>query len=143
MSELSFNVLFSQAQRKAVADLLPHLADRLKLDEKNPCTISITKKELESIRGKAEAARPQADNGMKRNSLRHVVATVAKALDESEGIGSIPASVRLYQFKITLLEIRPPIWRRIRIRERHPGHAPRAHPDGHGLDQLAPAPLPH
>ena len=86
-------ILVTQAQRKVVADLLPGLADRLKLDEKNPRTISFTAKELETIREKAVAARSHVQNGMKRNSLRHVVDAVTKALEESNGIGSIPASV--------------------------------------------------
>ena len=111
------NVLLSQAQRKVVADLLPKLADRLKLDQTNPRTIPFTSKELESIRVKAEAARPNAQNGMIRNSLRHVVDAVTKALEEVEGIGSIPASERLYQFKITLLESQPQIWRRIQVKD--------------------------
>lgn len=110
------NVLLTAAQRMVVSDLLPKLADRLKLDEKNSRTISFTAKELESIREKAEAARSHADTGMIRNSLRHIVDAVTKALEESEGIGSIPASERLYQFKITLLESQPPIWRRIQVK---------------------------
>jgi len=110
------NVVLTYAQRKVVADLLPKLADRLKLDEKNPRTIAFTTKELEWIKQKAEAARPHAETGMFRNSLRHVVDAVTKALEESEGIGSIPASERLYQFKITLLESQPPIWRRIQVK---------------------------
>lgn len=75
-----------------------------------------TSKELEAIQKKAEAARSHADTGMIRNSLRHVVDVVTKSLEESEGIGSIPASERLYQFKITLLESQPPIWRRIQVK---------------------------
>jgi hypothetical protein len=109
-------ILLTQAQRKVIADLLPELADRLKLDEKNPRTISFTAKELEAIRDKAEAARPHATTGMIKNSLRHVVEAVTKALEESEGIGSIPISERLYQFKITLVESEPAIWRRIQVR---------------------------
>ena len=115
MSASSINVLLTQAQRKVVAELLPKLADRLKLEEKNPRTISLTSKELEAIQQKA-AARSNADRGMKRNSLRHVVDAITKALAESEGIGSIPAPERLYQFKITLLESKPPIWRRIQVK---------------------------
>jgi hypothetical protein len=110
-------VLLTQAQRKVIADLLPKLADSLKLDEKNSRTISFTTKELETIREKAEAARSRAETGMIRNSLRHVVDAISKALDDSEGIGSIPASERLYQFKITLLESKPPIWRRIQVKD--------------------------
>jgi hypothetical protein len=109
-------ICFTQAQRNVVADLFPDLTDRLKLAEKNPRTIPFTTKELESIRDKTNTARSHADNGMIRNSLRHVVDAITKALEESEGIGSIPASERLYQFKITLLESQPPIWRRIQVR---------------------------
>jgi hypothetical protein len=112
----SINVLLTQAQRKVVADLLPKFADRLKLDEKNPRTILFTAQELESTREKADAARPHAENGMKRNSLRHVVDAITKALEDSEGIGSIPIAERLCQFKITLLESNPPIWRRIQVK---------------------------
>ena len=50
-------------------------------------------------------------------------------------------SEHLYQFKFTLLETSPPIWRRIQVRGLHPRQAPRAHPDGDGLDQLPPAPV--
>jgi hypothetical protein len=119
MSSSPHNALLTAAQRQVVADLLPTLADRLKLDEKNPRTISFTAKELETIRQKAEVARPHAQNGMIRNSLRHVADAVTKALEEVEGIGSIPASERLYQFKITLLESQPPIWRRIQVKDLH------------------------
>lgn len=114
--QTTHNILLTLTQRKVVADLLPKLADRLKLDEKNSRTISFTSKELESIREKAEAARSHAETGMIQNSLRHTVDAVSKALGDFTGIGSIPASERLYQFKITLLESRPPIWRRIQVR---------------------------
>lgn len=110
------NVLFTQAQRKVIAELLPNLADRLKTDETNSRTISFTAKELRSIQQKAKAAFPRAKTGMKRNSLRHVIDAITKALDDADGIGSIPAPERIYQFKITLLESRPPIWRRIQVK---------------------------
>jgi hypothetical protein len=116
MQPLSCNILLTAAQRQVVANLLPELTDRLKLDEKNSRAISFSSEELTTIRDKAESARRHADNGMIRNSLRHVVDAITKALEESEGIGSIPASERLYQFKITLLESQPPIWRRIQVR---------------------------
>lgn len=115
-SHSSHSVLLTAAQRKVVADLLPEFADRLKLDEKNSRTISFTVTELQAIRDKAEAARPYATTGMVRNSLWHVVDAITKTLEESEGIGSIPISERLYQFRITLVESNPPIWRRIQIR---------------------------
>lgn len=112
----SRSVLLTAAQRKAIADVLPNLADRLKLEEKNSRTMSFSTTELETIREKAGAARSHADNGMKRNSLRHIVDAITKVLEEYEGIGSIPASERLYQFKIALLESQPPIWRRIQVK---------------------------
>jgi hypothetical protein len=112
----TFNVLFTEAQRKAIAELLPKLGDRLKLDEKNARTISFTTKELESIQQEAKQAIRHAENGMKRNSLRHIVDAVTKSLEDSKGIGAIPATERLYQFRITLLESQPPIWRRIQVK---------------------------
>jgi hypothetical protein len=111
----TIKVLLTAAHRKIVADLLPKLTDRLKLEEKNSRTITFTTKELESIQERAEAARSHAENGKVRNSLRRIVDVVTKALDESTGIGSIPASEQIYQFKITLLESHPPIWRRIQV----------------------------
>ena len=116
MSASSFNILLTQAQRIVTAELLPTLADRLKLEEKNQRKILFTSEELNSIQQKASAARSTAKSGMKRHSLRHVVDAVTKALADSEGIGTIPATERLYQFKVTLLEVTPPIWRRIQVR---------------------------
>ncbi len=117
MPAKEINIILTRAQRKVVADLFPKLINRLKLDAKNPRTITFTDQELETIRDQAETALPQAENGMKRNSLRHVVAAVTKAFEKLEGIGSIPATERLYQFKITLLEITPQIWRRIQVKD--------------------------
>src|SRR4029077_12012270 len=44
-------------------------------------------------------------------------ALAARALDRSRGLGAIPAAERVYQFKITLLDTRPPIWRRIQVKD--------------------------
>lgn len=56
---------------------------------------------------------------MERNSLRHVADATEQALEMfSEGkIHRFPAGKRLYQFKITLMGIQPPIWRRIQIKD--------------------------
>ena len=112
----SHNLPLSQAQRIATAEVLPELADRLKLEEKNPRKIPFTVDELKSIQKTVHAARLHAENGMKRTSLRHVVDAITKTLEGATGIGSIPATDRLYQFKITLLRTNPPIWRRIQVR---------------------------
>lgn len=107
--------MLTHAQRQAIADCLPKLADRLKLGEKNQRTIAFTTEKLLAIQQTAREALPHADTGMKRNSLRHIVDAVAKAIEDSKGILSIPAAERLYQFKITLLGSKPPIWRRIKV----------------------------
>jgi len=112
----SHNLLLSQAQRIATAEVLPEFADRLKLEEKNPLKIRFTSEELKLIQQTAESARHQSDNGQKQRSFRHVVEAATKALKDSEGIGSIPATDLLYQFKITLLDSQPPIWRRVQVR---------------------------
>ena len=117
MKDSPASICFTQAQRKAIADILPKLADRLKLDEKNSRTISFTLHELQTIHRKVEQAIPKADTGMRRNSLRCIADAIAKAIEDSQGIGSIPASERLYQFKITLNESEPIIWRRIQVKD--------------------------
>jgi hypothetical protein len=114
--EPTISVHFTFAQRRAVADVLPEIANRLKLDEQKARTIQFTRPELEIIRQNAHAAIPNAENGMRRNSFRHVVDAITKAIEDASGIGAIPASERVYQFKITLLEIKPPIWRRIQVK---------------------------
>jgi hypothetical protein len=106
----------THAQRKVIATVLPALADRLKIDEAASRTISFTLKELREIAAKCKAAQPKA-HGMVRNSLRHITEAAAKAIQTSQGIGGIPASERLYQFKITLKEIKPSIWRRIQVKD--------------------------
>jgi Plasmid pRiA4b ORF-3-like protein len=112
-----FPVKLTQAQRKAVAEIAPELTDRLILDEKPQRTIPFTLAELKAIQKKAGAAVRHATTGMVRNSLRHVTDLTTQALDRSQGIGAIPASERVYQFEITLLESRPPIWRRIQVKD--------------------------
>lgn len=110
------SVPLTAAQRKVVADLLPELSDRLDLSKKNSRTISFTVKELQTIQQKAQEAIRHAETGMIRNSLRHIIEATSKAIEDSQGIGSIPISERLFQFKITLVESKPPIWRRIQVK---------------------------
>jgi len=110
------SVPLTAPQRKVVAGLLPELSDRLDLSKKNSRTISFTVNELQAIQQNAQEAILHAETGMIRNSLRHIIEAANKAIDESQGIGSIPASERLFQFKITLVESKPPIWRRIQVK---------------------------
>jgi len=107
----------THAQRKVLAGIFPTLADRLKINEATSRTILFTLKEVREIATKCQTAVSKADNGMIRNSLRHISEAAAKAIENSQGIGSIPASMRIFQFKITLLGIEPPIWRRIQTKD--------------------------
>ena len=110
------SVPLTAAQRKVIADLLPELSDRLDLSKKNSRSISFTVKELQTTQQKGQEAIRHAETGMIRNSLRHIIEATSKAIEDSQGIGSIPISERLFQFKITLVESKPPIWRRIQVK---------------------------
>lgn len=97
-----------------MAGLLPPLAERLKLDEPNVRVIGLTREELAQLCGLAKAALQHTRLHGRLNSL---VTCFEQALNDSQGIGAIPKSVRIFQFRITLMEITPPIWRRIQVRD--------------------------
>jgi hypothetical protein len=115
--EPRFLVPLTRVQRAVVAELVPELAERLRLAEADQKTMPFTAAELTVIREKAGTAIPHAANGTKRNSLRHVADLAATALDRFSGIGAIPVSARLYQLKVTLQNVTPPIWRRIQVKD--------------------------
>jgi Plasmid pRiA4b ORF-3-like protein len=112
-----FPVRLTIAQRKVVAKIDPIFTERLRLDEPDQRVITFTLEELNAIRQGAGRAVHQAGSGMERNSLRFVRDLTREAMRRSQGIGLIPPRERLYQFKITLKDIRPPIWRRIQVRD--------------------------
>ncbi len=114
--EPTFPLRLTQAQRRAVAGLLPNLSPRLALDAKNR-TSHFTLAEIEEIATECTKAIPKAKTGMERNSLRHVVEAAERAIRQSQGIARIPAKDRLYQFRITLKGVTPPIWRRTQTRD--------------------------
>jgi hypothetical protein len=111
-----FAIRLTQAQRKTVAGLVPYLASRLKLGERNQRTIEFTLTDLRQIQTKARAGIDRASTGAQRNTLRHITDLAGAALDRSRGSGAIPAPQRVFQFKITLVESRPPVWRRIQVK---------------------------
>jgi hypothetical protein len=117
--EPTFPLRLTEAQRHLVAELMPHLTARLDLEHRNERTPRLTLPELKEIARACRTVVPRTLTGMERNSLRHVTDAVEEAVTRfHEGnIHRIPVSERLYQFKITLRGIRPPIWRRILVKD--------------------------
>jgi hypothetical protein len=112
-----FPVRLTQAQRKVVAEIAPALADRLKLGERNPRTIQFTLAELRAIREKAGAAVRHAITRREENALGHVLDAATHVIEHHRGAGANPAPDRLYQFRITLLDTQPAIWRRVQVKD--------------------------
>ncbi len=106
----------TQAQRRAVAGLLPDLAPRLLLENKNQRTLHFALAKMKEIATECTKAISKT-TGTERNSLRHVVEAAERGIEKSQGIANIPAKDRVYQFKITLKEVQPPVWRRIQTRD--------------------------
>ncbi len=112
-----FPVKFTFAQRKCIAEIFSEFAERLKLDEPNERLVSFSLDEMRAIHQGARGSLIHTDSGMKRNSLRHVAYLAEQAIERFQGIGAIPLKERLYQFKITLKDLKPPIWRRIQVKD--------------------------
>jgi hypothetical protein len=110
-------VKLTQAQRKVIAEMAPEFSDRLKLDEKPQRTIPFTVAELRAINWLAKEEATHAESGLRRNTLWHVTNFTGQALDRSQGIDAIPAAERIFQFKITLKDSQPPVWRRIQVKD--------------------------
>jgi hypothetical protein len=111
-----FPVRLTQAQRRVIAEIIPVLADQLMLDERNLRAIPLTLAELQAIHAKVGAAVRHAVTGRKENSLRHVLDATTYVIEHHRGGGSNPGSKRVYQFRISLRDSRPPIWRRIQVK---------------------------
>ena len=90
-----YPVRLTQAQRKVVVEIVPDLAEQLKLDEPEQRSMQFTVAELKIIQKQAAAGVRHASTGMKRNSLRHVADLTFQALDRSQGIGAILVAERL------------------------------------------------
>ena len=116
-AEPTFPVCLTSAQRLVVAELRPGLAPRLQLDKNGSRTIRFTINELDQIQHEARPTVLSRAGGMKRNSLRHVMDAATDAITRFQGFGAIPVSQRVFQIKITLTSVAPPIWRRIKIKD--------------------------
>ncbi|MBM4026429.1 MAG: plasmid pRiA4b ORF-3 family protein [Planctomycetes bacterium] len=117
--ESTFPLRLTEAQRRVIAPLLPHLKPHLLLDQPKGHTVRFTLAQLSEMARVCQSAVPQAATGMERNSLRLVVHAAQHAVEKFGAgmIHRIPVGERLYQFKITLQGIRPPIWRRILVKD--------------------------
>jgi hypothetical protein len=115
----TFPLRLTQAQRRVVAANLPDLRPRLLLDQTSQRTLAFTLDQIKAIARACRAAIPKAYTGMERNSLGHVVDAAQKVIEKSgKGkIHRIPASGRICQFRITLKDVDPPIWRRIQVKD--------------------------
>jgi hypothetical protein len=112
-----FPVRFTAAQRKCIADILSEFSERLRLNESNARSVSFTIDEMSALNEAARGAIVHADSGMKRNSLKHIVHETKEAIERFQGIGAIPSNERIYQIRITLKDLKPPIWRRIQVKD--------------------------
>jgi hypothetical protein len=104
-------VKLSEAQRKTLAELLPELAGRLKIDERGQKTISFAPAELKAVVAKATTGIREAGSGVKRNSLRHALYSAEVAESRFEETGHV------YRLKVALLDSRPPVWRRVEVHD--------------------------
>ena len=112
--ELRFPIKLTLAQRKLVAAVAPAFSDRLKLDEPNQRIIEFTEAELKKLKATAETAIQKSSTGYERRPLRLVLKATDQAISQSH---KLPLADTVYQFKITLLESHPPIWRRIQVKD--------------------------
>jgi Plasmid pRiA4b ORF-3-like protein len=117
LPETRFPLRFTFAQRKVIAEIFSEFSDRLKLDEPNERLVSFSLDEMRAIHQGSRLAIQRVDSGMKRNSLRHIAYVTEHAIEDFQGIGRIPAKERLYQFKISLKNFKPTIWRRFQTRD--------------------------
>jgi len=112
-------IRLSQAQRRSVAGLLPRLEPQLLLDESNPRILQFTEETTREIATACRRAISQGDTGKMRKSLRRTNEVAQQALKKYGGrsIHQIPVAQRLFQFRISLKEIEPEIWRRIQVKD--------------------------
>lgn len=115
----TFPLHLTEAQRRVIARLWPDLTPHLRLDCAKGRTLQFSLQEIQEIARVCRAALPSAATGMERNSL-YLAAKVTEQAAEKFGEGNIhriPAGQRLYQFKIILKDIWPPIWRRVQVKD--------------------------
>ena len=102
-------------ERRQIAILSRELNEKLELDQSNARIIQLSineaKRVLDAIKSDTRKHR-----AMTQSALERAIVSISNAIDDATGIGSIPANMRLYQFRIALNESEPPIWRRIQVK---------------------------
>lgn len=116
MMSQSIKLSLSFLERKILADLLPELSSKLKLEIKSGRVLEFTQDEAQAILQATNIDHGQSMN-FKVRAMEHITDLMSKAIDDSQGIGAIPVGERLYQFKVSLRVLRPLIWRRFQVRE--------------------------
>jgi len=115
MNSPRVKVLLSILHRREIAALLPELTSVLSLDSQNGRVVALTVEQagkvLHAIRSDQRPKR-----GIVQWGLEDAYRLIQDSLKNSQGIGSIPVGQRVYQFKITMLDHSPAIWRRIQVK---------------------------
>ena len=108
-------IRLTKDQRMLLAVLFPEFLDFLNLRGRNERDVGFTRGELRTSQ-KGVAAELQQARGPRRNILRHLLRNVTDLLKVSPALRRAgPKGV--YQFKITLAESKPAIWRRIQVKD--------------------------
>ena len=112
MPNPQIKVRLSILERRQIAILLPEFAKRLELDEPNsrmiPFSLDEAMRVLDALKSDTRKHR-----AMVQSALERAMESFENAIEDATGIGTINANKRLYQFRITLNESEPSIWRRI------------------------------
>jgi Protein of unknown function (DUF2934) len=88
-AEQQFPVKLTQAQRKAVAEIAPELARRLKLGERGQRTIPFSLAELKAVKEEVRGALRQAGTRRSRIPLGYAFQACAQALDQHLGAAAL------------------------------------------------------
>lgn len=107
----------TRAQRIVLAEVSPCFRARLLLEDEGSRAPRFRLDELQRIREDVGRAILFEKDGRKRRSLSHVSQVVDKTVARFFEIDAIPASQRLYQFRVALEGIAPEIWRRFQVKD--------------------------
>jgi len=115
MPNTQIKVRLSILERRQIAILVSDLNEKLELDQSNARIIHLSINEAERVLD-AIKSDTRKHRAMPQSALERAMVSISNAVDDATGIGSIPANMRLYKFRIALNESEPPIWRRIQVK---------------------------